>query len=132
MINVMRKALSFLQSNSHYMYTLILVFIIAFGMRTYGLWSRDLYFDEAATWYISTFSSVYDIITGKYTLEGSPPLPYLIYKLYVFGTSNEMQLRLSSVFFGLVSIYISYNIYMLSKNKPLALFATFLMAVNPA
>jgi 4-amino-4-deoxy-L-arabinose transferase-like glycosyltransferase len=128
----MKKIFSFLRSNVWYTYAPFLVFIIAFSMRIYGLWSGDLYFDEAATWYISKFTGFFDILAGRYTLEGSPPLPYIIFKLYLFVASSEIQLRLISVFLGLVSIYFLYKIYALSKNKNLALFAAFLVAINPA
>lgn len=109
---------------------LFLIFIIALLLRLYRL-GGDLYFDEGATWQVAKLFSVSDIIHGNYSIEGNPPLAYLIYKPLLLVAQSEVQLRLISVILGMVSLVFIFKIYSFSFNKGFALLGLLLLALNP-
>ena len=108
-----------------------LILFLGFCLRLINL-NQSLWLDEAITALAVKNNTLTQIITTFSPGDFHPPLYYLILKLWtnVFGYS-EIALRIPSVIFGVLTIFVVYKIGEKLSNKRTGLFAAILMAVNP-
>ena len=130
-------------SNNGNKVKLLLIVILLLGtfLRVYGLGTESFWLDEADTAQAVDFSTS-KIIERTYvnlTLMpeffgeggGSLPLYNILVKYWtiIFGLS-EFKLRLFSVLFGVVSIYLIFLIGKFLFNSKVGLIAAFILAIN--
>lgn len=108
----MTKVLSFLKKNVHQLILLVLLFFTAVKLIS-GLTANPLFMDELFTLNILYSNDLYKIILYGNILDNHPPLYHLIMFVFTqcFGVS-EFIIRLPSVFFNIISIYL---IFILAK-----------------
>jgi uncharacterized membrane protein len=101
------------------------ILIFAFLLRVISL-NQSLWLDEATTALVSKMP-IYDFFTKFMPADFHPPLYYMIVSLWskVFGY-GEISLRLPSVIFGLLTIYVVYLIAKQARLKYPILPALFL------
>jgi uncharacterized membrane protein len=104
--------------------------IFAFLLRLFSL-NQSFWLDEATSGLVARNFNLVDIITKFSPGDFHPPLYYLILKVwsYTFGTS-EIALRLPSIIFGLLTIYLIYLIGKDLFNKKVGLMAGILLATS--
>ncbi len=111
----------------------MVLFIVLFGLvlRVINL-NQSLWLDEAITVLALKENSLSELITKFAIVDFHPSGYYLLLGLWtqIFGFS-EISIRIPSVFFGLVTIYIVYRIALEMFSKKIALFAALFLAVNP-
>jgi len=119
---------------------LILILLAGLFLRVYNLGSESLWLDESATAYISQQTPQYILnnIYVKTILDpvyfphgGDMPLYYLLasYWTNLFGL-NEFNLRLLSVLFGVIAIYLVFRIGQFMFNSEVGLISAFIIAIN--
>ena len=96
------------------------ILILALVLRLISL-NQSLWLDEATTAYVASHFNFGEIITRFAPSDFHPPLYYLVIRAWslVFGTS-EIALRMPSVIFGVLTIWVVYKI---GKSKLAALLA---------
>lgn len=108
---------------------LFIILLSGLSLRLYQIDSNSLWFDEASSFFHAK-QSVADIWLNGAT--GSlPPLYYVLLHYWMCIGENEFILRLLSLIFGVVAIFI---IYLLGKNlfnEETGLLSAFLLSVSP-
>lgn len=107
-----------------------LILIIAFALRLIGL-NQSLWLDEAISANVSALP-IKDIVTNFSVNDFHPPLYYCFLNLWqnLWG-KNVLFLRLSSVLFSLVTIYVVYLIGKKLQDQNTGLLAAIFLSVNP-
>ena len=107
-----------------------IILLFSFGLRLIGI-DQSLWLDEAISANVAKLPLI-KIITGFSVVDFHPPFYYLFLNLWVrvFG-NGVIQMRLSSVIFSLVIIWLVYKIGNLLKDKKTGLWAAILVGVNP-
>ncbi|MFT4282908.1 MAG: hypothetical protein ACMXX6_00605 [Candidatus Woesearchaeota archaeon] len=116
----------FLISKKPSKYTLFIILLLGFILRTYNLPS-SITLDESVSLQIATQS----ILTVIFFFDPTPPLYYLFLRIwsYIFtGLSGAYSL---SIIFGVANIYLIYILTKLISNKYTAYVASFLTAISP-
>ncbi len=111
---------------------LIIVVLVGAFFRIYNLNEQSLWLDEGVTYYNSSGENLGEVWTKTSNLDQSPPGFYFLMHgvLKLFG-ENEFVFRLIPVMFGLLSIVFLYLLLSAMFNEETALFAAFLLAINP-
>lgn len=107
----------------------ILVFIVGTILRIFFLSQRDFWFDEAFTYHIARLP-VQDLIAAALT-DNNPLLYYLLLHYILKISSNEIVLRLPSLFLNLLAIPLVYALFKTQINKRAATIAASLFSVSP-
>jgi len=106
--------------------------LLAFFLRLINL-NQSLWLDEAFQYKSTYFFSLKDLLTVYLPNDFNPPLSYLINFFFnrAFGWS-EVALRLPSVIFGVLTVWLVYKLgrLLFNKQKP-AIFASLLLATAP-
>lgn len=121
---------------------LIAILILGSFLRVYGIGSESFWIDEAATMYTTRQApsqAIRDIYTTTraapefFETGGTPPLYYVLanYWTKLIGLS-EAKLRLLSVLFGTVSIYVIFLIGNLVFDYRAGLLSAFILSINYA
>ena len=107
----------------------LILFLGAF-LRFIYIGKQSLWIDETGT-YELMIGSISSIIK-KLTIEFAPPFYYIFPKisLYVFG-KNEFAMRLPSVIFGILSIFMIYKLGKYLFNNKAGLISALILATNP-
>ncbi len=113
------------------------VFLLAFLMRLVFLGEKSIYVDEAVTIYISS-RPLKDILPFMMLIkEVHPPIYFWmvgawmkVYPYFSHYFSFEAFLRFSSVFFGSLSVAMTYLLSKKLFNKRIALLSSFFMAIS--
>lgn len=107
-----------------------IIILFSLGLRLIGL-DQSLWLDEAISANVAKMP-IMEIIPKFSTIDFHPPFFYLFLNLWVkiFG-SGVVQMRLSSVVFTMVTIWLVYKIGTLVKDKKTGLWAAVLIGVNP-
>lgn len=100
---------------------IFLILILSFGLRLISL-NQSLWLDEAISANVVKNYSYSDIITKFSPSDFHPPLYYLTLKTWtsVFGY-DEISLRLPSIIFSLITIYLVFRFFGLNPSLLLAL-----------
>lgn len=107
---------------------ILLILILATILRLINL-DQSLWLDEA-TQAILSQNSIYSIIFQR-GVDFHPPLSYLIMHFWIKIGAFEIWLRIPSVIFGILTVWLTYKLAMNIFNKKIAMLATFFMAINP-
>jgi uncharacterized membrane protein len=112
--------------NSTFLYVLI---IVSFALRFYRLGYQSLWNDEILSVQIAS-SSIIKILTVSFWRDTHQPLYYLVLHFFVSISRDEMIVRLTSVIFGVLCLYIFYLILKQWFGKDVSLVGTLLMATS--
>ena len=104
---------------------LFAVLLLALFLRLRGLYSRDIWYDEALD-VLQASKSLSQIIHDVPT-----PLHYFIIHFALFFGKNTFILGLPAVIFGLGSVYFVYKIGVKISGAMFGLIASFLLAISP-
>lgn len=110
-----------------YSSTIALIFLIAFFLRLKAAIIRPVIFDEAFTiTYLIKFHSITDMILADASV---PPLHYLLVKLMSNVSTNILWLRMPSIVFSILGLWITYK-FAKKFSKKVALLALFMMSFS--
>jgi len=115
------------------LFNLLIVTVIAFGLRIFMIGSQSLWIDEAAIYSQTRVDSILDVYTSVMNQEGHiGPFYHILNYLFsrLFGYS-EWALRMPSAIYGTISVILVYKIAELLINKNAALFSSILLAFSP-
>ena len=112
----------------------VLIVILAFLMRLPAIFLKSLYVDEGVTLYISQ-KPLPQIVPFMVQLhEVHPPLYFWFVNIWnsipVIPIKNLAWLRLSSVLFGVLTVYFTYLLGLKLFNRKVALLAAFFTAIS--
>ncbi len=109
----------------------IVLFIIAFIPRFLSLTFHSLWYDETSTALMVSQPTFSTMLTATKELEGTPPLFYIIEKLFVdaTGVMNEFTLRFMPMIFGTLSCVLIFYLVKKISNFRNALLAFILVSV---
>jgi mannosyltransferase len=118
-----------MQQASNHKGWIIAVLLLAALLRFYGLADENLWLDESFSWAQATMS--YGDMMGTVMVDVHPPLYFniLFATVNVLGES-EFALRLPSVLFGLLTVWMVYLVGLRLKLGRYALAAAFLLAIT--
>ena len=107
---------------------LSVVLLIGLGVRLIGLAGRPIWYDEA----FSLLVARGDTLAFPFATDVHPPLYYLLLSVWgdLFGIS-VVNARLFSILFGLITIFLAYQLCTLLFNKELAGWSVLFLAVSP-
>jgi uncharacterized membrane protein len=82
-------------------------------LRIYNFWLPDLWLDEYGTWWVVSGHSWGEVAERAVRIQGQSPFYYLVVKLFtsMFG-ENSFQLRLPSVIFGILTLFVALRLAM--------------------
>ena len=109
---------------------LLLLLLLAFGLRLYGLANQSLWWDELKTWERATMP-LDEMLTGLITIRDQVPFYYWIMRFWSQIGTEAVILRLFSVYFGTVSVALLYKIGRRLNGTDMGLLAAFLLAISP-
>ena len=110
-------------------YTLILLFILAVLVRLYDLSTESLWVDEVFT--IRTAQLEPGELINAVSQDNHPPLyPLILHYWMQLSGDSTWSLRFPSVFFGIITIYLSYLLASKLADQQTAVFAIALIAVS--
>ena len=107
-----------------------LIIFISLGLRLIGV-NQSMWLDEAISANVSQMRWG-EIISNFSVTDFHPPVYYLFLNLWTkFFGNGVMGMRLSSVLFSLITIWLVYRIGILVKDKKLGLWAAAITGANP-
>ena len=104
------------------------ILFLAFILRIINL-NQSLWLDEATQVLLSK-ESIQNILFER-GADFHPPLSYILMHFWIMLSNLEIWLRLLSVIFGVLTIWIIYKFGSEILNRKTALLATFLLAISP-
>ena len=116
---------------------LLLVVLLAFGLRIYDLDSQSMWNDEGLSVYrarqpLSVIASNIITIDGADTRDTNPPLYFLLLHLWRgLGGESVFALRFLAVAIALLNVPLLYQLGRFTFNKDVGLAAAFLLAISP-
>ncbi|MHB0998960.1 MAG: glycosyltransferase family 39 protein [Armatimonadota bacterium] len=111
---------------------LLLILLIAAGIRLYRLGAQSIWGDESLTLLFYTAgNSGLDVLQNIWRSGGHPPFYFLIVHYWFELGKSEFMLRFPSVIFGLASIPVMYALTNRLFGRRTALFAASIMALSP-
>jgi 4-amino-4-deoxy-L-arabinose transferase-like glycosyltransferase len=109
---------------------LLAITLLAFALRVYRLGHQSLWDDEAKSIWVSSWS-VTEILVEQSQHE-HPPLHYLLLHCWMpMAGESEFSVRFVSLFFGLLSVPMTYKLGKALGNTRLGLLSTFVAATTP-
>lgn len=102
------------------------IILLSLTLRSMGLESKSVWYDEAASWNVATKSI--SIIWADRTF---PPFYHLLLHFWLRIGKTEFILRLPSVFFGVLSVAAIYQLGRRICNNEIGLVSSFLLAISP-
>lgn len=115
--------------NKRISYILISIIILSLLLRVYYLEKESLWLDEGHSVNISK-GSISEIIY-KADIDPNPPLYYIVLHFWMklFGDS-EFSIRLPSVIFGILSIYLVFKLGELIYNRDIGIICSFILSIS--
>lgn len=107
---------------------IFLIIFLAAMLRLINL-DQSLWLDEATQVTLSK-SSIYSIIFQR-GVDFHPPLSYLIMHFWIKLGTSEFWLRIPSVIFGSLTVWLTYKLTKDLFNRNISLLASLLLALNP-
>lgn len=109
---------------------IITILILALGLRLVGI-NQSLWLDEAISVNVAKLP-IGEIIGSFSVRDFHPPVFYLVLNLWIkIVGSGVIQIRIMSVIFSLITIWLIYKIGILWKDKKTGLWAAIFTGVNP-
>lgn len=110
---------------------LLVLFLIAFGLRVFRLDFQSLWYDEAFSVYLAQFDLA--SITARTAADIQPPLYYYLLHFWIALTgASEFSVRFLSLIFGVLTIPLMYvTAFRLFANRAAALLAALLAMLSP-
>jgi len=106
------------------------IVLLGFALRLYKLGGPSLWYDEMWT-YLKINSSLSETIRCL-TASGYPPLYYVLMSAWVkLAGTTEFALRLPSLVFSAVSVFIIYKLSSYLYNRKVGLISAFLLSISP-
>ena len=102
------------------------IILISMTLRSLGLDSESVWYDEAASWSTATNS-----ISGIWSDRTFPPFYHLLLHFWLQVGHSEFVLRLPSVFFGVLSVAAIYQLGRKLCNNEIGLLSAFLLTISP-
>lgn len=115
------------------LFNLLIITVIALGLRMFMLGSQSLWTDEGAIYSQTKVGSVFDVYSAVMNQEGHiGPFYHILNYLFcrLFGYA-EWALRMPSAIYGTISVILVYKIAELLINRDVALFSSVLLAFSP-
>lgn len=121
--------MKFLEKQTKYEYLFWAILVIAFLLRFFDLFNIPFTHDEFSTLFRTNFSSYNDLIEKGVKIDAHPAglQVFLYYYKQVFGTS-ESAIKIPFLLFGLLSVYLVFEIYRNWFNLTLAYVASAFVA----
>lgn len=109
---------------------LVIVLLLAFALRLYGLGSQSLWYDEGVSIHLATKDlSALTLHTAR---DIHPPLYYYLLHFWVLAAgASEFSVAFFSLFFGLLLLALSYRLAREAYDSRVGLLTAFLIAVSP-
>lgn len=108
---------------------LIGILLLGGILRTLFLFSKSIWFDEAASIVVAQMP-VFKLLTGLASIDFNPPVYFLLLHAWM-GISNSLWFaELLSWLFGIASIVVIYKLGNLLYRKPVGLYAAFILAIS--
>ncbi|MCR4407467.1 MAG: glycosyltransferase family 39 protein [Anaerolineae bacterium] len=112
-------------------YALILILLLAFSLRVYGLNVKGLSFDEAGSAYIAGLGTVGMFAYLKRAIFEHPPLYYFLLSVWTsLAGRSEFALRYFSVLAGVLLVPLTYRLARLLSGRRVALLSAFLLTFS--
>jgi mannosyltransferase len=109
---------------------LVLVLLVAFGLRLYRLGYQSLWYDEAVSIHLATKDLA--ALTLHTAGDIHPPLYYYLLHFWVLvAGSSEFSAAFLSLLFGLILVALSYRLAREACGSNVGLLTAFLIAVSP-
>jgi len=113
-------------------WTLVVLVLLAFGLRAYGLGEREFWFDEALTANVSGLGWHGIVEHLRSAPFEHPPLYFLaLYPWQKLAGTSEFAFRLASVFWGVLFVPLLYVLIRRWTRRSVALLAALLAVVSP-
>jgi mannosyltransferase len=111
---------------------LVLVLLVALGVRLYRLDAKSLWFDELISWGIAS-EGILEVLDSMPAFGGNNGLYYFLLGVWVqlFPALSESVLRFPSVVFGVAGVWALYALGSELFDRRVGLAAAALLAVNP-
>jgi mannosyltransferase len=109
---------------------LMLITLLAMGLRFFRLGYQSLWFDEAFSWAVS-------LVSLKLSLQalladgGNLPFYYLLLRAWLNLGQSEIMLRFPSAAFGILSVPLIYQVAHLTFDQRIALLSASFLALSP-
>jgi uncharacterized membrane protein len=107
------------------------ILTLALTLRLYGLENQSLWVDEIGQVLVAKEASLLQVALSSVRHDGSTPLDYLITHIVLLIGDSEGILRLPSVLWGVLAVYLTYKISRNLYDKGTALFSAFLLSITP-
>lgn len=109
-------------------YWIIAILFLGFLLRLYKISYQSIWLDEALSVYYSQ-----QTLTHIINLKGNtPPLYYLLLNIWIhIMGSSEFSIRLLSVFFGTLSVFMMYLLGARMFNNKVGIYSALLLALSP-
>lgn len=118
-----------MRTTSRILAAFTVILLLAAAARLYGIQSQSLWFDEGWSAYAAAQPSVIDAANADAT---NPPLYYVVLNVSAaFLGTSEFSLRLFSLFFGLLTIALSFRLGKLLFGERAGVYAALLTAASP-
>ena len=121
--------MNFLKKHTQQEYLFWLILIIAFSLRFFDLFKIPFTHDEFSTLFRTNFNSFNELIEKGVKIDAHPAglQVFVYYYKQVFGTS-EWAIKMPFLLFGVLSVYLVFNIYRNWFNLTIAYVAAAFMA----
>lgn len=117
------------KSKSKYSWAFLLILLGACLLRLLTAWGKTFWFDEAISWSFAR-ESIPKMVSATLA-DNHPPLYYFLLHFWLKFDQAEFFLRLPSLVFGLVSIFLVYQIAKELFSKKIALIAMLIFSLSP-
>lgn len=108
---------------------ILFIIIIGLVLRLLTTWGKDFWFDEAISWAIARQPLPQLLLAAA--ADNHPPFYYLVLHFWLKLGASPLFLRLPSLAFGLISIYLTYLVGKKLFRQRTAIFASALFALSP-
>jgi|GEM_PF-1689343 len=110
-------------------YPLLLILLLAAGLRLFHLGTFSMWFDEAYSWHLAQQSAPAIVDLAK--IDNTPPVYHLLLRFWLSsGAESDFTIRLLSAIFGILAVYMTYKLGKEIFSRPAGLTAAFLAAVS--
>ncbi len=112
---------------------LILVLMLAAGLRWFGLGTENFWIDEIGHTQVAVSEDLNAVFEGVKEHAAATPLDYVILHFYqkITGFQDEFQLRLPYFFYGVLSVFMLYKLGAEVYDHRVGIASAFVLSVSP-